>query len=197
MNPHKEVQVSPQPVLNFISPEDHKELMDYFILEKTCYAINSYIKWFGVNPWKRQVDENGKSTLHMIKPMKFWLQYVITLVIITALWFPILVYVCIFYVTWDDIVQIDSHLSESIIDTFTGYVGTIVVFFLYWPFVFKLRQFGEGIVQAQEHFKYWNNEPRKSNGKISICTGMYDSFEPQLVKYIDYDFLKLFISLAY
>ena len=184
MNPHKVVQVSPQPVLNFISPEDHKELMDYFILEKTWYAINSYIKWFGVNPWKRQVDENGKSTLHMIKPMKFWFQYVITLVIITALWFPILVYVSVFYVTWDDIMQIDSHISESIIDTFTGYVGTIVVFFLYWPFVFKLRQFGEGIVQAQEYFKFCNKKTKKSYGKMSICTGMYDFF--QLNYFVNY-----------
>ena len=57
MNLHK-VQVSPQPALNNICLEDHNEHMDYFILEKTWYAINSYIKWFGVNPWKRQVDEN-------------------------------------------------------------------------------------------------------------------------------------------
>ena len=97
MNPHKVVQVSPQPVLNFISPEDHKELMDYFILEKTWYAINSYIKWFGVNPWKRQVDENGKSTLHMIKPIQFWSRLVIVFLIIQALFISLIVYVCAFF----------------------------------------------------------------------------------------------------
>ena len=90
--------------------------------------------------------------------------------------------------------RIDIHFSESIIDTLTGYGGSIVVFFLYWPFVFKLRQFGEGIVQAQEHFKYWNNKPRKNNEKISIHTGMYDFFEPQFIKYMNYDFLSCLFS---
>ena len=76
--------------------------------------------------------------------------------------------------TWDHMLRIDIHVSESRMDSATGFAGMIAVFFLYWPFVFKLRQFGEGIVQAQEHFKYCMKKPKKSFGKMSICTGMYD-----------------------
>ena len=176
MNPHKVVQVSPQPVLNFISPEDHKELMDYFILEKTWYAINSYIKWFGVNPWKRQVDENGKSTLHMIKPIQFWSRLVIVFLIIQALFISLIVYVCIFYEAWDDILSLSESVGESAMDSATGFAGAITVFYLYWPFIFKLRQFGKGIVHAQENFNYCTKKPKKNYGKISLCTGMYELF---------------------
>ena len=72
--------------------------------------------------------------------------------------------------------RIDSHLNESKMDMATGFAGTVVTGFLFCPFVFKLRQFGEGIVQAQEHFKYCTKKPKKSYWKISICTGMYDFF---------------------
>ena len=176
MNPQK-VQVSPQPVMNYISPEDDKEPTDYFILDKTWYAINGYIKWFGVNPWKRQVDDNGKSTLQMIKPMQFWIRFVILLLIINVLETSVLVYICAVYQAWDDIMRVDSRISESDMDSATGMAGTFVVVFLYWPFVFKLRQFGEGIVQAQEYFKYCNMKTNKSYRKMSICTGMYDIFD--------------------
>ena len=176
MNPHKVVQVSPQPVLNCISPEDHKELMDYFILEKTWYAINSYIKWFGVNPWKRQVDENGKSTLHMIEPIQFWSRLVIVFLIIQALYISLIVYVCIFYEAWDDILSLSESVGESAMDSATGFAGAITVIILYWPFIFKLRQFGKGIVKAQENFNYCTKKPKKNYGKISLCTGMYDLF---------------------
>ena len=125
---------------------------------------------------KKQVDKNGKSTLTMTKPIQFWLRFVIVYLIIQPLQISLIVYICIFYDAWDVIVEIDSHISESKMDSATGLVGIGVVCLLYWPFVFKLRQFGEGIVQAQEHFKYCTKKPKKSNGKISICTGMYDFF---------------------
>ena len=175
MNP-QQVQVCPVPVLNYITPEDHNDPMDYFILDKTWYAINGYIKWFGVNPWKRQVDENGKSTLKMTKPMQFWLRFVIVLVIIQASQWSLIIYILIFYDAWDEIMRMDSYISESKMDSATGLAGIMVVMFLYWPFVFKLRQFGEGIVQAQKHFKYCTMKPKKSYRKISICTGMYEFF---------------------
>ena len=109
MNPH-EIQVSPQPVLNYIGPKDHKEYVDYFILDKTWYAINGFIKWFGVNPWEREVDENGKSRLQMIKPMQFWIRYVIVLLIINALEISLGIYICIYYEAWDAIIKIDSYI---------------------------------------------------------------------------------------
>ena len=173
MNPHK-VQVSPQPVFDYISPEEHKlkEPMEYFILDKTWYAINGFLKWFGVNPWEREVGENGKSRLQMIKPMQFWIRYVIVLLIINALEISLGIYICIYYEAWDAIMKIDSYISESSMDTATGFAGIVVVYFLYWPFVFKMRQFGDGIVQAQEHFKYCNTKTKKSCRKMSICTGM-------------------------
>ena len=172
MNSH-EIQVSPQPVLNYISPKDHKEYMDHFILDKTWYAINGFIKWFGVNPWEREVDENGKSRLQLIKPMQFWIRYVIVLLIINALEISLGIYICIFYEAWDAIMKIDSYISESSMDTATGLAGIVVVFFLYGPFVLKMRQFGDRIVQAQEHFKYCNmKKTKKSCRKMSICTGM-------------------------
>ena len=172
----QKVQVSSQPILRYTSSEDHRELMDNFILDQTWYAINSYIKWFGINPWKRQVDENGKSTLSMIKPIQFWLRFAIVFLIITAFYISFVVYICVFYVTWDDILRIESYTSESIMDSVTAFAGVYVVCFLYWPFVFKLRQFGEGIFQAQEHFKHCTKEPKKIYGKTSIYTGMYDFF---------------------
>ena len=175
MNPHK-VQVSPQPVFDFISPEEHKlkEPMEYFILDKTWYAINGFIKWFGHNPWKRQIDENGKSTLQMIKPMNFWLRFAIVFLIITTLFISFVVYFWVSVtLTWDDMLRINSHTSESNMDMATGFAGTVVTACLYFPFVFKLRQFGEGIVQAQEYFKYCTEKTKKSYWKTSICTGMY------------------------
>ena len=167
----QKVQVSPVPELNYISPEDNK---DYFILDKTWYAVNRYIKWCGINPWKRQVDENGKSTLQMIKPLQFWLHFMIVFLIMQASQWGLILYVLIFYGAWDQIMIIDSHISESKMDSTTGQFGVMVVYFLYCPFIFRLSKFGEGIVQAQEHFKYCTKKPKKTNGKISICTGMYD-----------------------
>ena len=167
----QKVQVSAVPELNYISPEDNK---DYFILDKTWYAVNGYIKWCGINPWKRQVDENGKSTLQMIKPLQFWLHFMIVFLIMQASQWGLICYVLIFYGAWDEIMKIDSYISESKMDSTTGNFGILVVIFLYWPFVFKLRKFGKGIVQAQEHFKYCIRKPKKTDGKISICTGMYD-----------------------
>ena len=168
------VQVSPGPELNYMSPEDHKDLFDYFILDKTWYAVNGYIKWCGINPWKRQVDENGKLTLKMIKPLQFWLHFMIVILIILASQWSLLVYVMIFYAAWDEMMKIESYISESKMDSATGYVGIMIVIVLYWPFVFRLRKFAEGIVQAQEHFKNCIRKPKNTNGKISICTGMYD-----------------------
>ena len=172
MNAQK-VQVSPQPILKYASPEDHRELMDYFILGKTWYAIDGYVKWFGVNPWKKQIDENGKSKLQMIKPMQFWLRFVISVLIIQALQISLIVYVLIYYEVWDVILTIDGHISESKMDSATGMAGTFVVCFIYGPFVFNLRKFGEGIVQAQEHFKNYTYKANKSDRKISIYIGMY------------------------
>ena len=169
----QKVQVSPVLELNYISPEDNK---DYFILDKTWYAVNGYIKWCGINPWKRQVDKNGKSTLQMIKPLQFWLHFIIVFLIMQASQWGLIFYVLIFYGAWDEIMKIDSYISESKMDSATGYFGVMVVFVLYCPFVFKLRKFGEGIVQAQEHFKWCTKKSKKTNGKISICIGMYDFF---------------------
>ena len=169
----QKVQVSSQPILRYTSSEDHRELMDNFILDQTWYAINSYIKWFGVNPWKRQIDENGKSKLQMIKPLQFWLRFVISVLIIQALQISLIVYVLIYFEVWDVIIKIDSHISESKMDSATGMAGTFVVCFLYGPFVLNLRKFGKGIVQAQEHFKHCANKPKKSYRKISIYIGMY------------------------
>ena len=73
----------------------------------------------------------------------------------------------------DVIMKIDSHISESKMDSATGMAGTFVVCFLYGPFVLNLRKFGKGIVQAQEHFKHCANKPKKSYRKISIYIGMY------------------------
>ena len=169
----QKVQVSSQPILRYTSSEDHRELMDNFILDQTWYAINSYIKWFGVNPWKKQIDENGKSKLQMIKPLQFWLRFVISVLIIQALQISLIVYVLIYYEVWDVILTIDGHISESKMDSATGMAGTFVVCFLYGPFVLNLRKFGKGIVQAQEHFKHCANKPKKSYRKISIYIGMY------------------------
>ena len=171
MGPQK-VQVSPGPESNYISPEDHKGQFDDFILDKTWYAVNGYLKWFGINPWKRQVDENGKSKLQMIKPMQFWLRFVISVLIIQALQISLIVYVLIYFEVWDVIMKIDSHISESKMDSATGMAGTFVVCFIYGPFVFNLRKFGEGIVQAQEHFKNYTYKAKKSDRKISIYIGM-------------------------
>ena len=78
-----------------------------------------------------------------------------------------------FLVEWDDILKINSHVSESKMDTVTGLAGTVVATSLYWPLVYKLRKFGEGIVQAQEYFKYCTKKTKKIYWKTSISTGMY------------------------
>ena len=98
---------------------------------------------------------------------------IVILIILASQW-SLLVYVMIFYAAWDEMMKIESYISESKMDSATGYVGIMIVIVLYWPFVFRLRKFGEGIVQAQEHFKYCIRKPKNTNGKISICTGMYD-----------------------
>ena len=87
-----------------------------------------------------------------------------------------IVYVCIFYEAWDDILSLSESVGESAMDSATGFAGAITIFSLYWPFIFKLRQFGKGIVHAQENFNYCTKKPKKNYGKISLCTGMYDLF---------------------
>ena len=83
---------------------------------------------------------------------------------------------CIFYEAWDDILSLSESVGESAMDSATGFAGAITVFYLYWPFIFKLRQFGKGIVKAQENFNYCAKKPKKNYGKISLCTEMYDLY---------------------
>ena len=170
MNPNK-AQVSPQPVLKYVTPEDHINPMDYFILDKTWYAINSFIKLFGINPWKKQKNDNGISTLQLLKPIHFWLHFAIVFIIINGLEFFLGVYLWTYVLDWDTMVRVNRYMHESELDMLTGFSGSTLALFLYAPLVYKLRKFGQGVVQSQEYFKFFINEKKKSCKKISICNG--------------------------